>query len=95
MPLLRVQLTGNDDVAADLINRLSSIDGVERAEEVGDLMPHMDDDDSSSAGLTDDEGPGIHQIDVDVHQGSVDKVREIATAVARERDAAIEFDEPF
>ena len=94
MPILRIQVTGSDDVAADLINRLAAIDGVERAEEVGDLMPHMDDEDSSSAGLPDDEGPGVHQIDVSVHTQAIDAVREAAVAVARERDAAVEFDEP-
>lgn len=90
---LRLQLTGTDDVAAELINRLGSLGGVERVEEVGDLMPHMDDDDSSSAGLPDDEGPGVHQIELVVSTGALDAVRALAVELARERDAALEFDE--
>lgn len=91
---LRLQLTGGEDVAAELINRLSAIAGVERVEEVGDLMPHMDDDDSSSAGLPDDEGPGVHQIELVVSASALDDVRATAAAIARARDAALEFDEP-
>jgi hypothetical protein len=92
---LRLQLTGGDDVAADLINRLAALAGVERVEETGDLMPHMDDDDSSSAGLPDDEGPGVHQIDVVAASNALDAIRATATAMARERDVAIEFDDPM
>ena len=91
---LRLQVTGGDDVAAELINRLGAIAGVARVEEVGDLMPHMDDVDSSSADLPDDEGPGVHQIELVVSASALDTVRATAVAIVRERGAALEFDEP-
>lgn len=56
MPTLRMRITGTDDDARAIANLLQSIDGIEHVEEVDDLMPHLDDEDSSSAGLSDDEG---------------------------------------
>ncbi len=65
MPTVRLRVTGNEYAAAELMHALEAIEGVERVEEVADLMPHMDDEDSSSAGLPDDESPGLHTIEVD------------------------------
>jgi hypothetical protein len=94
MTMLRLQLTGNDDVAIELINLLTAIEGVEHVEEIGDLMPHMDDEDSSSAGLPDDESEGFHQIEVRVPNAlAIDRVRSVAEALARERNVAIEYDD--
>lgn len=94
MPMLRLQLTGNDDAASELINLLTAIEGVEHVEEIGDLMPHMDDDDSSSAGLPDDESEGIHQIEVRVPNPlAAERVRSVTEAMARERNVAIEYDD--
>lgn len=94
MTMLRLQLTGSDAVATELINLLTAIEGVEHVEEIGDLMPHMDDEDSSSAGLPDDMPPGFHQIEVLVpNELARERVRNVAEALARDRDAAIEYDE--
>ncbi len=94
--MLRLQLTGNDDVAIELINLLAAIEGVEHVEEIGDLMPHMDDEDSSSAGLPDDASEGIHQIEVRIPNALAgDRVRSVAEALARERNAGIEYDDDF
>lgn len=94
MSMLRLQLTGNDDVASELINLLSAIEGVEHVEEIGDLMPHMDDEDSSSAGLPDDESEGFHQIEVRVPNAlAIDRVRSVAEALARDRNVVIEYDD--
>ena len=57
MPIVRLRVTGNEYAVSDLMHALEAIEGIERIEEVADLMPHMDDDDSSSAGLPDDESP--------------------------------------
>ena len=57
MPLLRIRITGSEDDAGAIINLLGSLEGIEHVEEIDDLMNHMDDDDSSSAGLPDDQGP--------------------------------------
>jgi hypothetical protein len=50
---MRLRVTGSEDDARAIINLLQSLDGIEHVEEVADLMPHMDDADSSSAGLSD------------------------------------------
>ncbi len=65
MPLLRIRIIGSDDELRAFADLLQSIDGVEHVEEVADLMPRMDDEDSSSAGLSDDLGPGVHELEVD------------------------------
>jgi len=91
MTQLRMQLTASADDTMQLINRISSLRGVESVEEIADLMPHMDDPDSSSAGLTDDIGPGTHLVLVDA--GNVDDVRrarESAEACARELGIVLE-----
>src|SRR3546814_4462974 len=66
MGLLRIRLTGSDDAVRAVINLLQSLDGIEHVEEIGDLMTHMDDADSSSAGLSDVEGPQMHEIEIGV-----------------------------
>lgn len=92
MPLLNIRLTASESVTETLINELGALEGVDSAEEVADLMPHMDDEDSSSAGLTDDVGPGYHAIVVETSNETVARrVREVAEAVATEAGAALEF----
>lgn len=96
MQTLHLRLTGSDDDARMLMNTLSSLEGVDSIEEIADLMPHMDDDDSSSAGLPDDEGPGFHAIEVEVSNDTVaHRVRELAEAITHDLGAALEIvDEP-
>ena len=65
MPMMRIRLTGSEDDVRAITNLLQSLDGIEHVEEIDDLMPHMDDDDSSSAGLSDGFGGGIHELEVD------------------------------
>ena len=77
MPLMRLRVTGSDDDVRAISNLLTSLDGIEHIEEVDDLMPHMDDDDSSSAGLPDDQGPGQHALEIEAPN--------LATASARAR----------
>jgi hypothetical protein len=92
MPLLNIRLTASEDVAVALINELGALEGVDSVEEVADLMPHMDDEDSSSCGLTDDIGPGYHAIAVETSNETVARrVHEVAEAVATEAGAALEF----
>ncbi len=94
MPTVRLRLTADEDVAAELINLVSSLEGIERAEEIADLMPHMDDDDSSSAGSVEDIGPGFHSIDVETsNETTARRVRDLAEAFARDRGVALEFDD--
>lgn len=94
MPLLRLRLTGSDDDARAIGNLLSSLDGIEHVEEVADLMPHMDDVDSSSAGLSDIGGPDVHELEIDApNESTARKVREAVEALAFDLDALVEFEE--
>lgn len=92
MTQLRMRLTASDDETMQLINRISSVEGIDSVEEIDDLMPHMDDEDSSSAGLSDDIGPGTHLLLV--HGGSESDVKlaqDVAFASAREMGIAVEL----
>ena len=92
MTTVHLRLTADEDATNALINLLSSLDGVDSVEEVADLMPHMDDEDSSSAGLPDDVGPGFHAIEVEAsNDTAARRVRELAEAHARDAGAALEF----
>ncbi len=94
MTMLRIRLTGSEDTARAVMNLLQSIEGIEHVEEVADLMPHMDDDDSSSAGLSDDEGPGTHEIEIDApNESTARKVREAVETLAFEMGAMVEFED--
>ena len=94
MALLRIRLTGSDDAARAVMNLLQSLDGIEHVEEIGDLMTHMDDADSSSAGLSDVEGPQLHEIEIDVPNESTGrKVRDAVDALAFDLEALVEFED--
>lgn len=94
MPMLRIRLTGSDDDARAVINLLQSVEGIEHVEEVADLMPHMDDADSSSAGLSDTGGPDMHAVEIDApNESTARKVREAVEALAFDLDMLVEFEE--
>ncbi len=94
MALLRIRLTGSDDTARAVMNLLQSLDGIEHVEEIGDLMSHMDDADSSSAGLSDVEGPQLHEIEIDVPNESTGrKVRDAVETLAFDLEALVEFED--
>lgn len=94
MPRVRLRITGSDADARAIMNLLQSLDGIEHVEEIADLMPRMDDADSSSAGLSDVEGPDAHEIEIEApNEATARKVREAAEALAFDLDAAVEFEE--
>ena len=94
MAMLRIILTSSDDTARAVINLLQSVEGIEHVEEVADLMPSLDDADSSSAGLSDVAGPQMHAIEIEVPNESTGrKVREAVEALAFDLDALVEFEE--
>ena len=93
MPMLRIRVTGSHDTARAVINLLSSVDGIEHVEEIDDLMPHMDDADSSSAGLPDDQGPGVHELEVEApNDHTARRVRDAVEALAYDLDVLVEFE---
>jgi hypothetical protein len=94
MPTLRLRLTGSDDDTRAIINLLQSLDGIEHDEEIADLMPHMDDADSSSAGLSELGGPDIHEIEIEApNDATARKVRDTVEALSFELDVLAEFGE--
>jgi len=91
MPNLDLRLTASENVASAMINLIGSIEGIESVEEIADLMPHMDDPDSSSAGLTGDIGPGTHLLRIVAGKDSgIQRALEAAEASARDHGAVLE-----
>lgn len=94
MPTLRLRLTGSEDDTRAVINLLQSIEGIEHVEEVADMMGGMDDADSSSAGLSDVEGPRGHEIEILAPNESTErKVRDAVEALSADLDVVVEFEE--
>lgn len=92
MPLLRLRITGHEDDARAITNLLQSLEGIEHVEEIADLMPRMDDEDSSSAGLPGDQGPGTHELEIDAPNiSTANKVRLAVEALAFDLDVLVEF----
>ena len=94
MPLLHLRITGTEDDVRLLTDLLNDVDGIERIEEIADLMPHMDDEDSSSAGLSDDIGPDTHELEIEVpHAAMLDKLRGIIEAASERYGLVLEIDD--
>lgn len=94
MPTLRLRLTGSDDDTRAIMNLLQSLDGIEHVEEIADLMPHMDDADSSSAGLSEQGGPDVHEIEIEApNDATARKVRDAVEALSFDLDVLAEFGE--
>lgn len=93
MPMMRINITGPEAEARAISNLLNSLQGIEHVEEVADLMPHMDDEDSSSAGLSDLQGPTLHTIEIEVGNAhTAETVRTACELLAFQFDAVIEVD---
>ncbi len=93
MPLIRIRITGGDDASRAIRDLLAALPEIEHVEEIQDLMPHMDDPDSSSAGLSEDSGPGMHVIEVDApDDAAAERVRETVEALAFKLDVLAELE---
>lgn len=96
MPTVMLRVTGSDDSTNQLIHALEAIEGIERVEEVGDLMPRMDDEDSSSAGLPEDMAAGVHNVEVEApNEEGVRRVHAVAERVSVEAEIVVEIVEEF
>jgi hypothetical protein len=94
MAMIKMRMTGKADDIRTISNLLQSLDGIEHVEEISDLMPHMDDPDSSSAGLSDLGGPNMHEIEVDApNQATARRVREAVQALAFDLEVLVEFEQ--
>ncbi|GAP65788.1 hypothetical protein MBSD_n1079 [Mizugakiibacter sediminis] len=93
---VHIRITGSADDARALAVTLQGLPGIEHIEEVADLMPHLDDEDSSSAGLSDDIGPGMHAIEVEApDRETAERVRELAEATGIDLGVPIEIVDEF
>jgi len=92
--MLRIRITGSEDDLRAIANLLTSIDGIEHVEETADLMPQMDDPDSSSAGLSDlTQAPRNHLLEVEAgNQATAVRVRGLVEELAFQRDVLVEFE---
>jgi len=96
MPTVHIRFTAPEVHVGTLIHALEAIEGIEHVEEVADLMPHMDDEDSSSAGLSDVAGPTVHDIEVLApNEEGVHRVHYVAETIAQQLDSMVEFLEEF
>lgn len=94
MSTLRMRVTGSDDDVRAISNLLQSLDGIEHVEEVADLIDKADDEDSSSAGLSENNGPDAHEIEIEAgNPSTARKVREAVEALAFDLDVLVEFEE--
>jgi hypothetical protein len=92
--MLRLRVTGSEDAVRAISNLLQSLDGIVHVEDVADLMPHMDDADSSSAGLSDLSGPDNHALEIEAsNASSINRVREAVEALAFDLDVLVEFEQ--
>ncbi len=96
MPTVRIRLTGTESDTQSMISMLHGLDGIEHIEEVADLMPHMDDEDSSSAGLHDVRNLSVHAIEVEAPDDrAAERVRNLADAVAVDLQVTVEMVDEF
>jgi hypothetical protein len=92
MPTVRVRYTATDEAFSAMLHAFESIEGIEHIEEVADLVPHMDDEDSSSAGLHDQAGADVHEVEVIApNEEGVRRIHDVAELVARGYDGIVEF----
>lgn len=85
MAQLRFRITGPTQAAQNLTEALTVIEGVQWAEEVADLVPRMDDEDSSSLGLAENAQGEVVELIVETEddQEVIDLVRRQAEQQVR------------
>lgn len=94
MATVQFRLTASEEDTAALMNRVSALEGIESVEEIADLMPHMDDPDSSSAGLSDDIGPGTHLVVIEAEDDDgIRRALDVAQESARSLGIVLEVEE--
>ena len=95
MAMIRFRLIGNREDADTVIAGLHGMNGIERIEEIDDLMPELRDDSSSSRSASQNR-PHMYCIEVEVATDSLaDAVRGSAEVLARDCETGIEFLDEF
>ena len=98
MALIRLRITGTSEARDRVVDALEAMEGIERVEEVADLMPAKNDEDSSSAGLIENVVADVYAIEVETEEEDGDTaslVRRVAEAEVRAAGAALEIVEGF
>lgn len=94
MALMHIRISGDDAAARAIENLLGSLEQVDRVEPIADLMPHMDDEDSSSAGLSDNLA-GARMFELAVHfddPAAAGVVRDAVEQLASELSVLVEYE---
>lgn len=96
MTLLSIRITGSVDDLRLVANLLASLEGITHVEQINDLMPQMDDPDSSSAGLSDlTQSPGSHVLEVEAsNPASAARARHLVQELALQRELLVEWEDP-
>lgn len=95
MQTLRCRITGAPDLADRIAELVADIEGVERATVMAGLVPHMDDPDSSSAGLAENATgePAILEIEL-ADEDAAQDLRVVIETLTRQQGAALEWTDP-
>ncbi|MDZ3824089.1 MAG: hypothetical protein U0S76_10840 [Pseudoxanthomonas sp.] len=95
MQILRCRITGAPDLADRIAELVADIEGVERATVMAGLVPHMDDPDSSSAGLAENATgePAILEIEL-ADEDAAQDLRVAIETLTRQQGAALEWTDP-
>ncbi len=95
MQTLRCRITGAPDLADRIAELVADIEGVERATVMAGLVPHMDDPDSSSAGLAENATgePAILEIEL-ADEDAAQDLRVAIETLTRQQGAALEWTDP-
>lgn len=93
---LRFRFDGEGEQVAALVAMMRSMDTVDRVVEMGTDVPHMRDD-SSSAGLSDDDGRSdFHDVEVHtVDRDSAELARDVVEVAARDLGVVVEYVDRF
>ena len=92
MDMLRLRISGSRPIVDQLIGMLGELEGVERIDVIDDLMPHLDDEDSSSAGLAENQGGELAQVEIEADSpDALLRARALALEGARRAGLALEI----
>ena len=93
MANLELRLTADEGVTQAMLDMLKGMDDVDSAEDITEPAFDADDEDSSSAGLSDNEGPGYRLIQVEtISDQSLARVLDAAQALAERLGAVLEIE---
>lgn len=93
MANLELRLTADEAVAQAMLDMLKGMDDVDSAEDITEPAFAADDEDSSSAGLSDNQGPGSYLIQVEtINDESRARVLDAAQALAERLGAVLEIE---